>query len=60
MGLQVMKIYKNGIARYKIDKEIQRLLDIWDNPNPSTEDIIDFFRLSLTYPNVDLVRVDGT
>ncbi len=52
-----MKIYKNGMAREKIDKDIERLLRIWNSPSPSTEEIVSFFRLSIEYPNVQLIKV---
>lgn len=52
-----MKIYKNGIAKYEVEKEIEHLLKVWGTPSPSTAEIIDFFRLSFKYPHVELIRV---
>jgi len=54
MELQAMKIVKNGIAREKIKRDMQKIMKVWNDPAPSTEDIIEFFRLLIEYPTVQL------
>lgn len=49
-----MKIVKNGIAREKIKRDMQKIMKVWNDPAPSTEDIIEFFRLLIEYPTVQL------
>lgn len=36
-------------------EEIERITEIWNKKNPTIEEIIEFFKLCIKYPEIDLV-----